>query len=82
MKKRILAAVLTAIALGSSPGRAQNVEEVKPVFEHAIPNIEGRRMVAVVVTYPPGGKSPVHHLLTTPDQIGLAIMSLTITQVA
>jgi quercetin dioxygenase-like cupin family protein len=53
--------VLTAIALGISSGSAQNVERVKPVFEHVIPNIEGKRMVAVVVTYPPGAKSPAHH---------------------
>jgi quercetin dioxygenase-like cupin family protein len=35
-------------------------ETVTPVFQRAIPNIPGRTMVAVVVTYPPGGKSPVH----------------------
>ena len=52
---------LTAIALGVSPGLAQNVEQVKPVFEHVIPNVEGKSMVAVVVTYPPGAKSPSHH---------------------
>ena len=52
--------VLTAIALGGSPVVAQNVDKVKLVFEHAIPNIEEKRMVAVVVTYPPGGKSPAH----------------------
>ena len=52
---------LTATALGVSPGLAQNVEQVKPVFEHVIPNIEGKSMVAVVVTYPPGGKSLAHH---------------------
>jgi quercetin dioxygenase-like cupin family protein len=52
---------LTAIALGASPGLAQNVEQVKPVFEHVIPNIEGKSMIAVVVTYPPGAKSPAHH---------------------
>src|ERR1044071_1629523 len=40
---------------------AQNVEQVKTVFEHVIPNIEGKSMVAVVVTYPPGGKSPAHY---------------------
>lgn len=33
---------------------------VTPVFQRAIPNIPGRTMVAVVVTYPPGGKSPAH----------------------
>jgi quercetin dioxygenase-like cupin family protein len=53
--------ILTAIALGVSPGHAQNVEQVKPAFKHAIPNIEGKSMVAVVVTYPPGAKSPAHH---------------------
>ena len=52
---------MTAIALGVSPGLAQNVEQVKPVFEHVIPNVEGKSMVAVVVTYPPGGKSLAHH---------------------
>ena len=61
MRTGCLGLVLTAIALGVSPGLAQNVEQVKLVFEHAIPNIEGKSMVAVVVTYPPGGKSPAHH---------------------
>jgi quercetin dioxygenase-like cupin family protein len=37
------------------------VEQVKPVFEHIIPNAEGKRMVAVVVTYPPGARSPANH---------------------
>jgi len=50
-----------AIALGVSPAPAQNGEQVKPVFEHALPNTEGKSMVAVVVSYPPGGKSPAHH---------------------
>jgi quercetin dioxygenase-like cupin family protein len=34
---------------------------VKRVFKHVIPNAEGKSMVAVVVSYPPGGKSPAHH---------------------
>ena len=53
--------VLTVIALGIPPGLAQTAEQVKPVFEHKIPNVEGKSMIAVVVTYPPGGKSPPHH---------------------
>jgi quercetin dioxygenase-like cupin family protein len=53
--------VVAAMALGASPALAQNVEQVKPVFEHAIPNAAGKSMVAVVVTYPPGAKSPAHH---------------------
>ena len=52
---------LTAIAIGVTPGLAQNLEQVKPVFEHIIPNAQGKRMIAVIVNYPPGGKSPSHH---------------------
>jgi quercetin dioxygenase-like cupin family protein len=50
-----------AIALGASPASAQQGEEVKPVFEQVIPNVEGKSMVALIVTYAPGGKSPPHH---------------------
>jgi quercetin dioxygenase-like cupin family protein len=61
-----LGLALTAITLAVPPGLAQNVEPSFDfagvnVFEHAIPNIEGKSMVAVLVTYPPGGKSPAHH---------------------
>jgi quercetin dioxygenase-like cupin family protein len=61
MRRGLFGLVLAAIALGVSPGLAQNLEEVKVVFEHAIPNIKGKRLVAQVVSYPPGGKSPSHH---------------------
>jgi quercetin dioxygenase-like cupin family protein len=44
---------------GRASGQANN--EVKTVFEHVIPNVEGKSMIAVVVTYPPGGKSLAHH---------------------
>jgi quercetin dioxygenase-like cupin family protein len=37
------------------------LEEVKVVFERAIPNIEGKRLVVQVVSYPPGSKSLSHH---------------------
>lgn len=56
-----LGLVLTAMTLEISPALAQNVEKVKPVFEHILPNAEGKSMIAVVVTYPPGAKSPAHH---------------------
>jgi quercetin dioxygenase-like cupin family protein len=57
----LLGVVLAATAVRVSPGLAQSSEETKLVFEHAIPNIDGKRMVAVVVNYPPGGKSMPHH---------------------
>jgi quercetin dioxygenase-like cupin family protein len=55
-----IAAVFTAIALAPVAGHAQQLEEVKQVFEHAIPNIPGKSLAALVVSYPPGGKSPSH----------------------
>jgi quercetin dioxygenase-like cupin family protein len=36
-------------------------ETVKTVFERAIPNIAGKSLIALEVTYPPGGKSLSHH---------------------
>jgi hypothetical protein len=47
---------LAATALRVSRGLAQSSEAVKLVFEHAIPNIDGKRIVALVEAYPPGGK--------------------------
>jgi quercetin dioxygenase-like cupin family protein len=56
-----IAAVFTAIALGTATGHAHELEQVNTVFEHAIPNIPGKSLVAVVVTYPPSGKSLSHY---------------------
>jgi hypothetical protein len=50
--------VFTAIALGTAAGHADELERVNTVFEHAIPNIPGKSLIALVVNYPPGGKSP------------------------
>jgi quercetin dioxygenase-like cupin family protein len=61
LRTGFLGLMLTALILGASSTLAQNAEQVKPVFEHALPNIPGKSMIAVVVTYPPGGKSPAHH---------------------
>ena len=61
MRTGSLGLIVTAILLGVSFRLAQNLEQEKPVFEHIIPNAEGKSMVAVVVIYPPGGKSPSHH---------------------
>jgi quercetin dioxygenase-like cupin family protein len=52
--------VVAAIAVGTANGHAHELEQVKTVFEHAISNIAGKSLVALVVSYPPGGKSPSH----------------------
>ena len=51
---------IIAIALASTAVQAHELETVKPVFEKAIPNIKGKSLVALEVSYPPGGKSPSH----------------------
>jgi len=61
MKTSSFGLIAMAVLLGVSPALPQNSEQVKRVFEHAIPNTAGKSMVAVVVTYPPGGKSRSHH---------------------
>jgi quercetin dioxygenase-like cupin family protein len=55
-----MSVVLAAIAVGIVTAHAQELEQVTTVFEHAIPNIAGKSLVALVVSYPPGGKSPSH----------------------
>ena len=60
MRTASVSVVAAAITLGASPAIAQDQEQVKVVFEHALPNVEGKRMVAVMVSYPPGGKSLAH----------------------
>jgi quercetin dioxygenase-like cupin family protein len=54
-------AAVAAMALGGSSAVAQNREDVRPVFEHALPNAAGKKIAAVLVSYPPGGKSLAHH---------------------
>jgi len=60
MHKQVFGFLSIAIALVTMPGLTRSQEQVKPVFDHAIPNIKGKSMVAVVVTYHPGAKSMSH----------------------
>ena len=57
------ASLVAMISLASQAG-AQTLgpgEHVKPVFQQKLPNVPGKSMIAVIVTYDPGGKSPPHH---------------------
>jgi quercetin dioxygenase-like cupin family protein len=53
--------MLAAIVAPRALLRAQNGQPPRPPFEHAIPNLEGKSLIAVVVNYAPGGKTPPHH---------------------
>jgi quercetin dioxygenase-like cupin family protein len=48
-----------AIGQAATP-RANELETIKRVFQREIPTIPGKNLTAVVVSYPPGGKSPPH----------------------
>ncbi|CAG9229726.1 Cupin 2 domain-containing protein [Paraburkholderia sabiae] len=52
------AAMAFAIAVPASAHGT--TETVTPNFQHAIPNVPGKSLIAVIVDYPPGAASPVH----------------------
>lgn len=56
----LLAAMAPAPAAGSTQEPEQQPEQVTTVFEQALPNVAGKSLVALVVRYAPGGKSPSH----------------------
>jgi quercetin dioxygenase-like cupin family protein len=59
----VLAALfLSAIALlgGFDTARSEDAQ-IRQVFSGALPNVPGKVLSAVVVTYAPGGKSAAHH---------------------
>jgi quercetin dioxygenase-like cupin family protein len=63
MTLRTLAAALAVLTITSGVALAQSAPpgSVAPAFREAIPNIPGKSIIAVVVSYPPGGKSLPHH---------------------
>jgi quercetin dioxygenase-like cupin family protein len=54
--KAAIQSITTPVAASEHPP-----ESVKPVFERAIPNLPGKKLIAVLVNYPPAGKSRSHH---------------------
>jgi quercetin dioxygenase-like cupin family protein len=58
----IFSAAYAAIAIAmATPAAAHGIgETVTPHFEHAIPNIPGKSLKALIVDYTPGGASPSH----------------------
>lgn len=60
--RSVIGAVCAALSLTvGAPAIAQERDAtVVPNFQHAIPNIPGKSLTAVVVDYGPGGTSPAH----------------------
>jgi len=60
-KPLALAAVLAALALpGTALAQAPERETITPAFREEIPNVPGKSLIGVVVTYAPGAKTPAH----------------------
>ncbi|MET0232879.1 MAG: cupin domain-containing protein [Rhodanobacteraceae bacterium] len=58
--RHFLAALLATAALADTVQAQAPEEKVKPNFSYALPNVPGKSIVAVEVTYPPGGASAPH----------------------
>ena len=54
-------AVLTAGPHAAQPQPPPAGPQVATVLTEALPNVPGKKLTAVVVSYGPGGKSPSHH---------------------
>lgn len=53
---------MIGLALVIVSGQALAAEEaVRPAFAHPLPNVPGKSVTGLLVTYPPGGHSPKHH---------------------
>ena len=59
--KQVLVAAAVLVAAGASAAGGDAGETVKPVAMHDLPNLPGKRLTAIVVTYAPGAKSARHH---------------------
>ena len=62
--KSVLSAVglvlLAATAHAHEPQQGAGQETVKPLFHRALPNVPGKALVALEVTFPPGTAAPPH----------------------
>lgn len=54
------AALAAALALLPVPASADPGGRAYQTFQQPLPNVPGKTLTAVVVEYPPGGKSPPH----------------------
>ncbi len=58
----ILAGIVAFLVGPVAPAAAEDAgAQVKPVMAEKLPNVPGKSITAVVVSYPPGGKSAKHH---------------------
>jgi len=56
-----LAAAAAWPGLAASPAASQDRQTTTKVFQEAIPNIPGKSLIGILVSYPPGGASRAHY---------------------
>jgi len=75
LEKFVQATVLTVFALipGVALAEPAQRDTITRAFSETIPDIPGKRINAIVVTYQPGGKSPPHHHARSAFVIGYVL---------
>lgn len=80
MKIKHIVLATAACAALAGPAAAHGSEGpgevVTPNFSRAIPNIPGKSLIAVEVSYPPGGKSPPHRHASSAFIYGYVVSGL------
>jgi len=61
MMRALCVAILALALLGSAQVPAHAQSQAKVARSEKLPNVPGKSVTAVVVTFPPGAKSPPHH---------------------
>jgi quercetin dioxygenase-like cupin family protein len=61
MTIRAICVAIMAFALLGGAYQAQAQSQAKVARSEKLPNVPGKSVTAVVVTFPPGAKSPPHH---------------------
>jgi quercetin dioxygenase-like cupin family protein len=56
-----LAAAAAWPVLASSQAASQNRQTITKVFQEAIPNVPGKSLIGILVSYPPGSASRAHY---------------------
>ena len=61
-RRKTCGAAMVLACLVAAPGASVAAQEtVRPAFSDKLPNVPGKTLTALVVTYPPGGRSARHH---------------------
>jgi len=78
MRKFFVLVMFVALLPAAAMAQSSNANVA---FNNTIPNIPGKSVVAVVVSYPPGAKSPPHHHAASAFITGYVLEGAVLSQV-